>query len=719
MVKRTITRSLMLLLSNVQFILPSFCHQDSQKPLRDPPLLPFVFKPLPLGSIKPQAWLEDEMQLMADGLAGHMYDFYHYVKNNPWLGGNQEYSSLNEAFPYWYNGLVQLAYGLDDQRLKDQVFNSTSYIISHQGSDGWIGPETDPRKKNFWARYPVFLGLTALLEADFPTYNFTLGPMHSFIVLMHEMLANNYTGYVKHDGDDFDDQWGRTRMQDMIISLQWLYEHHPSGNGQLMLDNMKWLNEMSHDWSSWFQQDVFPFADLDTFSADWLDSYFPWLHGVNVGQGLKAPAVVRRFTSDDTLVESARNGVNWTLAYHGNAAGGIIGDERESGLSPRRGTELCTTVETMFSLSYLYHAIGDNDFADKCELNAFNAMPTMVAPDWWTHSYITSPNEPFAHVQPDAGKLFWNVGRWGQTFGLEPNYPCCTVNHPQGFPKYLSASFVAVGDNGIGHALLGPGKVSITLVNGNHISVSCSTQYPFEELLRYVIYADQAFDFYVRVPGWANWNKSWVVIGVGDYQPLSPDETTGMHKISVSAGQNVVVYNLGADIWTEPRVNDAVAIHRGALLYALDMGETFIQQDAVDTAGNAIPSDSIPSQIHTYFINNTLPWNIAIDPSTLEFDASPALNQANVASLASSPFSNGPVGITVTGCKINWSLDSGLPANPPTKDQRTCLGDPFQMRLLPYGSIKVHMAELPTVKVSNTTQRGLWRQGKEEWMGKN
>jgi hypothetical protein len=108
---------------------------------------------------------------MRDGLPGHEFDFYVYVRNSTWFGGEYEYSDLGESAPYWFNYIVPLAYGLDDARLKRQVSQFVDYVIAHQADDGWIGPELGS-SRDLWARFPLMLGLTVRSFLELPLNRF-------------------------------------------------------------------------------------------------------------------------------------------------------------------------------------------------------------------------------------------------------------------------------------------------------------------------------------------------------------------------------------------------------------------------------------------------------------------------------------------------------------------------------------------------------------------
>lgn len=287
--------------------------------------------------------------------------------------------------------------------------DATEYIVAHQWDDGWLGPEA-PADRDLWARFPLFLGLIQLVEANTTQANRVVPAMYNFIELMHSMLVEN-TGLTQI--------WGRVRFPDMLISLQWLYENYPRGNQTMMLGTMSLLESRGFDWPSYWTEDNFIFVDLDTIQDPITGDSprFPFVHAVNAAQGLKAGATIYRFTGNNSILQNNRDGVNWTFTYHGDPAGSIIGDERESSLNANRGSELCTAVETMYSMSYLYHALGDNYFADRCERAAFNALPVSINADHWAHQYLAVPSEPYAQIL-SGNNPFWNVGDAGIIYGL-------------------------------------------------------------------------------------------------------------------------------------------------------------------------------------------------------------------------------------------------------------------------------------------------------------
>ena len=189
------------------------------------------------------------------------------------------------------------------------------------------------------------LGLTNLVDANATWADTAVPAMAKFYTLMNSMLQNNYTGYWYQANDTLgegDTTWGRVRYPDMVISLIWMYEKHADAmdSSQLLVDNMNYLINGSLSWNDWYNDAVYIRPDLWTIGGADTDiggPLYQWQHGVNIGQGLKAPVVDRRVTNNDSLLTTAANAVNWTFEYHGAASGSVLADERIDGLSPWSG----------------------------------------------------------------------------------------------------------------------------------------------------------------------------------------------------------------------------------------------------------------------------------------------------------------------------------------------------------------------------------------------
>jgi len=69
------------------------------------PLHANAYVPLPLGSIKPRGWLKRQLEIQANGLSGHLDEFWPDLKDSGWIGGTGE---SWERAPYFLDGLVPL-----------------------------------------------------------------------------------------------------------------------------------------------------------------------------------------------------------------------------------------------------------------------------------------------------------------------------------------------------------------------------------------------------------------------------------------------------------------------------------------------------------------------------------------------------------------------------------------------------------------------------------
>ena len=134
-----------------------------------------VFRPLPLGSIRPTGWLGRQLRIQAEGLSGHLDEFWPDVAQSQWFGGKAEGW---ERAPYWLDGVIPLAWVLDDPALKAKVKGHIDMIVANQRPDGWFSPypaDASAAKYDLWsiqlvnkvlAQYHEATGDAKVFEAD-------------------------------------------------------------------------------------------------------------------------------------------------------------------------------------------------------------------------------------------------------------------------------------------------------------------------------------------------------------------------------------------------------------------------------------------------------------------------------------------------------------------------------------------------------------------------
>jgi hypothetical protein len=518
------------------------------------PLAQSVFYMLPLGSIRPAGWLKRQMQIQADGLSGHLDETWQDVgPNSGWLGGSGE---SWERGPYFLDGLIPLAYMLDDPRLKVKAQRFIEWTLSHQAPNGMIGPASND---DWWPRMVM---LKALAQYQEVTGDSRVIPLLSrYFALEVEALP----GRPLRD-------WGKFRWQDNALVAIWLYNR--TGDPKL-LELVRLLHAQGHDWQAQFAdfkftQPVTP-EMIKLNEGQGLGDLALSTHGVNNGQALKAAPVWSLITNSD----SDRCGFQQMLTaldtYHGLPNGMFSCDEHFAGRNPSQGSELCTVVETMFSLEQSLAILGDAAIADRLEKIAFNALPGTFTDDMWAHQYNQEPNQ----VEVSLHRKPWTTdGPESNLYGLEPNFGCCTANFNQGWPKFAASLWMYSADDGLVAALYSPCEVR-TMVGNTEVHLMEETDYPFREhvLIKLNPTKPIGFPLRLRIPAWAE-EASIAVNGKRIVIPPSP----GFVKIERTwkAG-DVIEARFPMRLLVSRGFNDSISIDRGPLVFSLPIGESWVK----------------------------------------------------------------------------------------------------------------------------------------------
>lgn len=644
--------------------------QQAQYPLNRYPLKQNAYLELPLGAIQPRGWLKEQLLRMAKGMTGHLDTLYPLVmgKRNGWLGGDGD---VWERGPYWLDGLVPLAYILNDPALKSKAKPWIEWALTHQDTSGYFGPVPpldEPRDekglqrglaRDWWPKMVMLKVLKQYYEATRDVRVLKLMTAYFKYQLTHLPVT-------RLDHWSF---WGAQRGGDNLQVVYWLYDH--TGD-EFLLRLARLIHAQTTDWTGIFDK------------GDLLKGYFT-LHGVNLAQGIKEPVVYYQQDSDIKYLDAVRKGFKDIELYHGQPQGLFGADEWLHGRSPTQGSELCTAVEMMFSLESILQITGDMRYADHLEKVAFNALPTQSDSAYMARQYYQQPNQVM--ISRDERNFYTSHHGTDLCYGLLTGYACCTSNMHQGWPKFTQNLWYATATGGLAAVVYAPSVVNARVNGGKAVTVTETTNYPFEEDIRFRINVktETSFQLSLRIPSWCQ----------------NPSITINGKAIRLDAGQHVISLNrlwkdgdaidlhlsmhMAYQTWNE----NALSVERGPLVYALGIKSENKRVRGTDDYGDY--TEVLPLG----------PWNYALVKGKSFLDSAHVRVLTHTGNF-NYPWSQEkpPVEIELSARRLqNWQLYLQSAGPLPYSSYEAAENTPLEIvRLIPYGCTNLRISEFPTTE---------------------
>ena len=592
--------------------------------------------------VKPKGWLRNQLMIQANGLSGNLDKVWPDIRDSAWIGGDREGW---ERVPYWLDGFIPLAYLLEDQNLIRRAKNYIDAIIEAQQDDGWICPCTKDQRATYdtWATQLISKVLTVYYECSGD------GRIPKVI---YDTLKNYYELLKSNEIHLFN--WAQYRWYETLIAIDFIYNRCKED----------WLLELA---SILKAQGI----DYNTLTDQWKRPINAWrwnTHIVNLMMMLKYEALSCKLLGSE-YTDAAEQLRDILYTYNGTPVELFTGDECLSGLSPIQGTELCAVVELMYSYELLFAYTGDNKWAERLEVLAFNALPATLSDDMWAHQYVQMSNQIACERFPGRS-LFRTNGADAHIFGLEPNFGCCTANFNQGWPKFALSAFMYNGDTVINSVAIP------TVLDTENQTIVLETNYPFENCMKYTVEARKDFTFKIRVPSFA---QNIQVNGASSQNDeLSFDCKTG-EKLQI-----LVTFETVPSLMKRPY--DLTTVRCGSLVFSVPVKYSKkideYEKDGVDRKFPYCDYEYLPES----------DWNYAYCSSDFK------MKHKTVTDV---PFSgeHPPVVLQAKVRKIAWGLEEGFEkvcAKVP--GSREPISDVETIELYPYGCAKLRMTEIPLIK---------------------
>ena len=633
------------------------------------PLTPNALSPLPLGSIRPEDWLNARLSAQRRGLEKWLDGLL------PPIDAEGVPADRLEVVARALDSLVPLAWTLDDEVIKARCAAYIEWLIESQAVDGWFGPADN---RDYW---PLMLALRALRQY------FTATGDKRVLMLMDRFFKYQYQNLGEHPLKD----WAVARGGENMASALWLY--NLTGQKHL-IELCRRLRGQTLDWTNYFHTfaNTVPMSKslkwdrlkealeeeknepLEGEKRPYFRTQYHLSQGVNIAMGLKTPGVINLFKSGFKEQGGFKFGWEKLVKHHGLANGAFTCDEHLNGNSPTQGTDACAVAELMETLETLI-GLGDfnPDYADILEKAAYNALPASFSPEMDAVQRVQQVNQ----VRLSRDRRKWYNADEDSNLMLEGGDDLSRVAcMQQGWPKFAASLWYATSDGGVQAVSYAPCTVR-TVLGGVPVRLRVSGGYPFGQSVAIEVSVKQPCEFpvYLRVPFWAR--QPMIFLPDGEIMQVRAGETTCVRR-KWRTGDTVRM-----ELPTVPRVtrwyHQSGAVELGPLLMAFsplsELNESGEIRDGVQLAAEEA-------------------WNWALvrdEPMKAVYDAD-----------FEDPYTaeEAPVSVLVKAVPVEWTMDGESCASVPMVPKIDAAHAKV-IELVPYGRAVLRIAQFPLGRVES------------------
>ena len=462
------------------------------------------------GAVKPLGWIREAAVAQRDGCTVRMDEIDEQFrrawrddtrprgKDMTWQANPGAWSC--EGGAYWFDGLVRLAYQLDDAELKTLASNRLDTVLSRMSGNAigfcwWLDRENATQALELRDSGNWLVWATGLFERPVGAWYEATRSKRAGDALAGAFGNGifDYPSYATTPSAAYD-AYRLVGDERIGAALDAFYGRLARNSGSLP--------------KSFSQYAAVPNVFLEeTLSIKRRHQWslgIPTRHGVIASEALLSVFCGYLWTGNTNWLNAVRAWYGFFDKHMRQPYGVTTMDEEWGYPGPGRGTETCVVAAESWTRINILAALGEGKWGDDVERAFFNAGQNCATADFRRHVYMQQPNRTTANDLSDCSFS----GDPGEELGKYDvkHWPlCCTASLNRILPNYVQSMWMTSADGGVAAALYGPCTFGVDMRRGRFEAEEI-TDYPFSELIKIRIKSapDGTMPLWLRIPAWCN-----------------------------------------------------------------------------------------------------------------------------------------------------------------------------------------------------------------------